>query len=62
MCFVSCVPLSFISLQLLGSELMMLLRVAGPFVRASTIRGMYEVWGGLCIMDVVVSDSLGGWG
>ena len=57
-----CVPLTFTSLHSAGSELMMLFIVAGPISRASIILGMYNVWGGLCVMGLVVSVFVGGWG
>jgi hypothetical protein len=41
---------------------MILFSVAGPIARASIIRGMYDVWEGLCVMGLVGSVSVGGWG
>ena len=56
------VPLSFTSLHSAGSELIMLLIVAGPNARASISLGMYSVWGRLFVMGLVVSGSVGGRG
>ena len=56
------VPLSFTSLHSAGSELIMLLIVAGPNARASISLGMYSVWGRLYVMGLVVSESVGGRG
>ena len=56
------VPLSFTSLHAAGSELIMLLIVAGPIARASISLGMYSVWGRLYVMGLVVSVSVGGRG
>ncbi len=57
-----CVPLAFTSLHSVGSELMMLLIVAGPIVRASISLGMYSAWGRLFVMCLVVSVFVGGRG
>ncbi len=56
------VPLLFTFLQLLGSEVMILFSIAGPIARASISLGMYNVWEGLCVMGLVGSASIGGWG
>ena len=56
------VPLSFTSLHAAGSELMMLVIVAGPIARASISLGMYSVWGGLYVMGLVLSEPVGGRG
>ena len=56
------VPLLFTSLQLLGSDVMMLFSIVGPLSRASISLGMYNVWEGLCVMGLVGSVSIGGWG
>ncbi len=42
-CFVMGVPLLFTSLQLGGSDVIMLFSVAGPISRASIILGIYSV-------------------
>ncbi len=42
-CFVMGVPLLFTSLQLAGSDVIILLSVAGPISRASMMLGMYSV-------------------
>ena len=55
------VPLLFTSLQLAGSDVIILFSVAGPISRASIILGMYDVWEGLCGMGLVGSVSVGGW-
>ncbi len=57
-----CVPLAFTSFHSAGSELMMLLIVAGPIARASISLGMYIVWGRLFVVGLVVSGSVGGRG
>ena len=53
------VPLSFTSLHAAGSELIMLLIVAGPNARASISLGMYSVWGRLYVMGLVASETVG---
>ena len=53
------VPLSFTSLHSAGSELIMLLIVAGPNARASISLGMYSVWGRVYVMGLVVSETVG---
>ena len=57
-----CVPLAFTSLHSAGSELMMLLIVAGPIARASISLGMYSVGGWSFVVGLVVSGFVGGEG
>ncbi len=53
------VPVSFTSLHAAGSELIMLLIVAGPIARASISLGMYSVWGRVYVMGLVTSETVG---
>ena len=54
------VPLLFTSLQLVGSDVIILFSVAGPCSSASISLGMSSVWGEFCVVGCV--GSVGGVG
>ncbi len=54
------VPLLFTSLQLVGSDVIMLFIVAGPCSSASISLGMNSVCGGVCVVGCVGSVGVVG--